>query len=89
MAKKADVVVLVGGLNKNHFQDGEGGDRLEYGLPFGQDELIEALLGVNTVSYTHLCFGTAIRSSVSVTRVTTHNWVMSSNFMIKRARKVL
>lgn len=25
----------------------------------------------------------------SVTRVTTHNWVMSSNFAIKRARKVL
>ena len=47
MAKKADLVVLVGGLNKNHFQDCEGGDRLEYGLPFGQDELIEALLGVN------------------------------------------
>ena len=41
MAKKADLVVLVGGLNKNHFQDCEGGDRLEYGLPFGQDELIE------------------------------------------------
>ena len=58
MAKKADLVVLVGGLNKNHFQDCEGGDRLEYGLPCGQDELIEALLGVNKnlvpVSYTHL-----------------------------------
>ena len=38
---------------------------------------------------TTVCFGTAIRSAVSVTRVTTHNWVMSSNFMIKRARKVL
>ena len=38
-------MVLVGGLNKNHFQDCEGGDRLEYGLPFGQDELIEALAG--------------------------------------------
>ncbi len=47
MAKKADLVVLVGGLNKNHFQDCEGGDRLQYGLPFGQDELIEAVLGVN------------------------------------------
>ena len=44
MAKEADVVILVGGLNKNHLQDCEGGDRQDYGLPFGQDQLIEELL---------------------------------------------
>ena len=38
---------------------------------------------------TTVYFGTAIRSAVSVTHVTTHSWVMSSNFMIKMARKVL
>ena len=43
----ADLVIFVGGLNKNHFQDCEGGDRLSYGLPFGQNDLIEALLKVN------------------------------------------
>lgn len=46
-AMNADLVIFVGGLNKNHFQDCEGGDRLSYGLPFGQNELIEALLTVN------------------------------------------
>jgi len=46
-ARNADVVFFVGGLNKNHFQDSEGGDRKAYNLPFGQDKLIEAILKVN------------------------------------------
>lgn len=60
MAKKADLVVLVGGLNKNHFQDCEGGDRLQYGLPFGQGELIEAVLGVNKNLVLVLLSGNAV-----------------------------
>lgn len=60
MAKKADLVVLVGGLNKNHFQDCEGGDRLQYGLPFGQNELIEALQGVNKNLVLVLLSGNAV-----------------------------
>ena len=47
MAKKADVVILVGGLNKNRHQDCEDSDRQTYDLPFGQPELIEALARVN------------------------------------------
>ena len=35
-AKTADYVIYVGGLNKNHYQDCEGGDRESYQLPFGQ-----------------------------------------------------
>ncbi|MCD8185761.1 MAG: glycoside hydrolase family 3 C-terminal domain-containing protein, partial [Rikenellaceae bacterium] len=46
-AKNADVVLFFGGLNKSHEQDCEAGDRVTYNLPFGQDELIEALLDVN------------------------------------------
>lgn len=46
-AKNADVVIFIGGLNKNHHQDCEGGDRLDYGLPFNQDKLINAILKVN------------------------------------------
>jgi len=46
-AKDADVVLFVGGLNKNHNQDCEGGDRKSLDLPFGQDKLIAALLKVN------------------------------------------
>lgn len=60
MAKNADVVVLVGGLNKNHFQDCEGGDRLQYGLPFGQDKLIEELQAVNKNIVLVLLSGNAV-----------------------------
>ena len=47
LAKDADVVLLIGGLNKNFQQDCEGGDRISYSLPFGQEELIEELAKVN------------------------------------------
>ncbi|MBI9041632.1 beta-glucosidase [Lutibacter sp.] len=47
VASKADVVLFFGGLNKNHLQDCEGGDRQEFGLPFGQNELLNDLLKVN------------------------------------------
>ncbi len=46
-AKEADYVIFFGGLNKSDFQDCEGHDRKQYGLPYGQDELVEALLAVN------------------------------------------
>lgn len=45
-AKEAELVIYVGGLNKNHQQDCEAGDRIIYGLPFGQNELIEGILDV-------------------------------------------
>ena len=47
MARDADVVIYIGGLNKNSWQDCESTDRREYELPFGQNELIEELLKVN------------------------------------------
>ena len=46
-AAQADVVLFFGGLNKNHHQDCEGGDRLQFGLPFGQDELLGQLIQAN------------------------------------------
>lgn len=46
-ARQADVVILVGGLNKADHQDAEGTDRQQYGLPYGQDRLIEALAKAN------------------------------------------
>jgi len=47
LASKSDIVIFVGGLNKNTQQDSEGDDRRSYGLPFGQNELIAALQKVN------------------------------------------
>lgn len=46
-AKKADYVVFFGGLNKSDYQDSEGHDRKDYALPYGQNEVIEAILKVN------------------------------------------
>ena len=46
IAKDADTVIFVGGLN--HDYDTEGRDRADMKLPYGQDELVEALLDINT-----------------------------------------
>ncbi|HEY6915207.1 MAG TPA: glycoside hydrolase family 3 C-terminal domain-containing protein [Paludibacter sp.] len=47
LAAKSDIVIFVGGLNKNTQQDSEGDDRRSYSLPFGQNELIAELQKVN------------------------------------------
>ena len=47
MARQADVVIFVGGLNKSDHQDCEGHDRKSYDLPYAQNEVIEAILKVN------------------------------------------
>jgi beta-glucosidase len=46
-AGEADAVIFIGGLNKNNWQDCEGSDRIEYGLPYKQDLLISALAAAN------------------------------------------
>lgn len=47
LAKDADAVIYIGGLNKNGFQDSEATDRREYSLPWGQDRIIEELCQAN------------------------------------------
>ncbi|MDP4270205.1 MAG: glycoside hydrolase family 3 C-terminal domain-containing protein [Bacteroidota bacterium] len=47
LAKTADLVIFVGGLNKNYFQDCESGDRKSLSLPFGEDKLITSIEQVN------------------------------------------
>ena len=42
-ARQADLIIYIGGLNKNHKQDCENGDRESYDLSFGQNELISQL----------------------------------------------
>jgi len=46
-AKSADVVIYIGGLNKNSHQDSEGADRYTMDLPYGQNKLISALTEAN------------------------------------------
>lgn len=45
LAKEAEDVIIIGGLNHEH--DVEGRDRDSLTLPYAQDELIEAVLSVN------------------------------------------
>lgn len=59
-AKGADIVIFVGGLNKNHFQDCEGGDRKTMDLPFGQNQLLTELLNVNSNVVVVLVSGNAV-----------------------------
>jgi len=47
VAKSADIVIFVGGLNKSDYQDSEGHDRKSLGLPYEQDKLITELAKAN------------------------------------------
>lgn len=47
VAKDADVVIFVGGLNKSKNQDSESDDRKALDLPYHQDNVITELLKVN------------------------------------------
>lgn len=47
IAKDADLVLFIGGLNKMYFQDSEGTDRETLDLPYNQNELIESIAEVN------------------------------------------
>lgn len=59
-AREADAVLFVGGLNKSGHQDCEGADRLSYGLPYGQDTVIEALAAANPRLAVVLVSGNAV-----------------------------
>jgi beta-glucosidase len=60
VAKASDVVVYIGGLNKNSYQDCEGSDRRSMDLPYGQDKVINALLAVNKKIVVVLLSGNAV-----------------------------
>ena len=59
-SRDADYVIYVGGLNKSLYQDCENRDRLEYGLPYDQDELISALAKVNKNMIVVIISGNAV-----------------------------
>ena len=59
-AKKADLILFVGGLNKDHHQDCEGGDRLSYDLPFNQNALLKDIININPNTAVILVSGNAV-----------------------------
>lgn len=60
VAKEADFVVFVGGLNKDDGQDCEGNDRADLGLPYNQDKLISELSKANKNLAVVLISGNAV-----------------------------
>ncbi len=60
LAKTADLVFFVGGLNKNYYQDCESGDRKSLSLPFDEDKLIESIQKVNKNIVVVLLSGNAV-----------------------------
>ncbi|ANQ49835.1 glycosyl hydrolase [Flammeovirga sp. MY04] len=65
LAKEADIVLFVGGLNKNHHQDCEGGDRLAYELPYQQAQLINEIAKVNEQLGVVIISGNAVKTDWS------------------------
>ncbi|MDG1803476.1 glycoside hydrolase family 3 C-terminal domain-containing protein, partial [Flavicella sp.] len=63
IAKKADLVLFIGGLNKSHLQDCEGDDRQQYSLPFGQEDLLAEIVAVNKNTGFLLVTGNAVEMS--------------------------
>lgn len=78
-AKLADCVIYVGGLNKNHTQDCEGGDREFYHLPFGQDQLITELLEANRNTVLVIVSGNAYEMPwIGKTPALVQSWYLGS-----------
>jgi beta-glucosidase len=78
-ARNADIVLFIGGLNKNHFQDSEGSDRKSLNLPFGQDKLIAALLKANRNTAVILNSGNAVSMPwVNDVRGILQSWYLGS-----------
>lgn len=59
-AREADVVLFIGGLNKNDGQDSEGNDRTSLSLPYEQDALIAQLAAANPNTVVVIVSGNAV-----------------------------
>ena len=62
IVKDADVVLFIGGLNKNKFQDSEAEDRKQYELPYGQPKLIKEISKYNKSISVILISGNAVKT---------------------------
>ena len=79
IAKKADVVLFFGGLNKNNSQDCEGADRQHYNLPYNQDDLIEEISKVNKNIAVILISGNAVSTPwLSKIKSVMQSWYLGS-----------
>ena len=79
VAKKADVVLFIGGLNKDFLQDSEGDDRKSMDLPYNQDKLITALVKANKNLSVILCSGNAVTMPwINDVKAVVQGWYLGS-----------
>ena len=79
IAAEADIVLFVGGLNKSHHQDCEGDDRKQFGLPFGQDDLLNEILKVNKNTAFIMLSGNAVEIPwISEVKALVQAWYLGS-----------
>lgn len=79
VAKKADIVLFIGGLNKSYHQDTEGGDRKVFDLPYGQEKLINGIYEVNKEVGFLLVSGNAVKMPwISMTKGILQTWYLGS-----------
>ena len=79
IAKEADIVFFIGGLNKNSSQDSEGSDRQQYNLPYSQDYLIDSIAKVNKNIAVILISGNAISMPwLSNVKTVLQSWYLGS-----------
>ena len=78
-AKNADLVIYIGGLNKNHFEDCEDGDRRFYNMSYGQDALIADLAAVQPNIITIITSGNAVAMPwLKAVPALLQNWYLGS-----------
>ena len=79
VAKKADVVLFIGGLNKSYHQDSEGDDREVFALPYGQEKLLNGINEVNKNVGFLLVTGNAVAMPwISKTKGILQTWYLGS-----------
>ncbi len=78
-AKGVDVVIFIGGLNKADHQDAEGTDRESFDLPYGQNQVVEALYKANPhLAYVNISGNAAHLSFVKQVPAIVQGWFNGS-----------
>ncbi len=78
-AKKADLIIYIGGLNKNHYEDCEGGDRRFYNMSYNQDKLIADLIAIQPKTIVVITSGNAVAMPwLKQTPALVQNWYLGS-----------
>lgn len=79
-AKKADLIIYIGGLNKNHFEDCEGGDRRSYNMSYGQDAIIEELVKIQPRTVVIITSGNSVAMPwINKVSALIQNWYTGSH----------